>query len=86
MNQIASKKFSLILIFKFFPPKGDLFPKIDAPAMYKVKFFTTEYFVANNQTNFFYPYVEIVFKVEAGQHYHIPLLLSPFGYSTYRGS
>ncbi|KAL0486381.1 5-hydroxyisourate hydrolase [Acrasis kona] len=34
-----------------------------------------------------YPYVPIVFKLQQiGGHYHIPLLLSPFGYSTYRGS
>ena len=35
----------------------------------------------------FYPRVEIMFRVEnASEHFHIPLLLSPFGYSTYRGS
>lgn len=35
----------------------------------------------------FYPYAEVVFNIEGnGQHYHIPLLLSPYGYSTYRGS
>lgn len=35
----------------------------------------------------FYPYAEVVFKVEdPAAHYHVPLLLSPFGYSTYRGS
>jgi 5-hydroxyisourate hydrolase len=35
----------------------------------------------------FYPEITIVFRVEDdAQHYHIPLLLSPFGYSTYRGS
>ncbi|HMF55385.1 MAG TPA: hydroxyisourate hydrolase [Pyrinomonadaceae bacterium] len=35
----------------------------------------------------FYPQVSVAFKIEdAAQHYHIPLLLSPFGYSTYRGS
>ena len=35
----------------------------------------------------FYPEVAVVFEiVETGEHYHIPLLLSPFGYSTYRGS
>jgi 5-hydroxyisourate hydrolase len=34
----------------------------------------------------FFPEVSIVFAVEANQHYHVPLLLSPFGYSTYRGS
>ena len=35
----------------------------------------------------FFPIVTIVFRIEnAEQHYHVPLLLSPFGYSTYRGS
>ena len=35
----------------------------------------------------FYPVVRVVFRVaDATQHYHVPLLLSPFGYSTYRGS
>lgn len=35
----------------------------------------------------FYPEVSIVFEVrDASQHYHVPLLLNPFGYSTYRGS
>jgi 5-hydroxyisourate hydrolase len=35
----------------------------------------------------FYPEVVVSFRVEgAGQHYHVPLLLSPFAYSTYRGS
>jgi 5-hydroxyisourate hydrolase len=34
----------------------------------------------------FYPFVDVVFKIDAGAHYHVPLLLSPYGYSTYRGS
>ncbi len=35
----------------------------------------------------FYPQVEIQFRIAGdGQHYHVPLLLNPFGYSTYRGS
>ncbi|MFJ8228756.1 hydroxyisourate hydrolase [Streptomyces sp. NPDC094448] len=34
----------------------------------------------------FFPEVAIVFAVEAGEHYHVPLLLNPFGYSVYRGS
>lgn len=35
----------------------------------------------------FYPYAQIVFRVDDPlQHHHVPLLLSPFGYSTYRGS
>lgn len=34
----------------------------------------------------FYPYAEICFRVQDDNHHHIPLLLSAFGYSTYRGS
>ena len=34
----------------------------------------------------FYPEVVVTFRAEADEHYHVPLLLSPFGYSTYRGS
>lgn len=53
---------------------------------YKVLFVTETYF-KNQQVEAFYPYAEIVFDITGnGEHYHIPLLLSPFGYSTYRGS
>mmetsp|Transcript_17603 Transcript_17603/g.33183 ORF Transcript_17603/g.33183 Transcript_17603/m.33183 type:complete len:124 (+) Transcript_17603:38-409(+) len=53
---------------------------------YKMKFHTKEYYVKSNTTTF-YPHVEVVFQIQdPGDHYHIPLLLSPFGYSTYRGS
>ena len=39
------------------------------------------------ETGGFFPQVTIAFRVDApGEHYHVPLLLSPFGYSTYRGS
>jgi 5-hydroxyisourate hydrolase len=34
----------------------------------------------------FFPEVSVVFQIEAGASYHVPLLISPFGYSTYRGS
>ena len=34
----------------------------------------------------FYPYAEVIFRRQDDRHHHIPLLLSPFGYSTYRGS
>lgn len=53
--------------------------------IYKMKFFTKEYFGKSNIETF-YPFVEIVFSVKAGEHYHVPLLLNPFGYTTYRGS
>lgn len=53
---------------------------------YRIRFQTGTYFAAQGQPGFF-PVVEIQFTVVDGaQHYHVPLLLSPFGYSTYRGS
>ena len=53
--------------------------------IYKMRFETKDYF-DKHHVKTFYPYVEIIFEIEASQHYHIPLLLNPFGYSTYRGS
>lgn len=54
--------------------------------LYRLTFFVEEYFAAAGREAF-YPQVEVTFRVtEATQHYHVPLLLSPFGYSTYRGS
>ncbi|MGI4875782.1 MAG: hydroxyisourate hydrolase [Janthinobacterium lividum] len=55
------------------------------PGMYQLKFFTQEYFGRDGLTSF-YPWVEICFTVADAAHYHVPLLLNPFGYSTYRGS
>ena len=57
-----------------------------APGNYRLRFHTGSYFAAQRQSGFF-PVVEIQFAVVDGaQHYHVPLLLSPYGYSTYRGS
>ncbi|HEX8331636.1 MAG TPA: hydroxyisourate hydrolase [Segetibacter sp.] len=53
--------------------------------IYKMRFETKDYF-DKTSTQTFYPYVEIVFDIQNNEHYHIPLLLNPFGYSTYRGS
>jgi len=54
------------------------------PAMYRLTFGTGAYF---GEGNTFFPEATIVFEVrDASQHYHVPLLLSPYGYSTYRGS
>lgn len=54
--------------------------------VYRVHFDIKRYF-ATAQQKAFYPYVDVVFELgDGGEHYHIPLLLSPFGYSTYRGS
>lgn len=53
---------------------------------YRLTFHTDAYFQAQGRESF-YPEVVVTFRVRApGEHYHVPLLLSPFGYSTYRGS
>jgi 5-hydroxyisourate hydrolase len=54
--------------------------------VYRLTFATGAYFAAQGTASFF-PEVSIVFRVdEIKSHHHVPLLLSPFGYSTYRGS
>lgn len=65
----------------------DLLPseKYLVPGNYKMVFDTANYFKANN-TKGFYPEVEIQFTVFDDSHYHVPLLINPYGYSTYRGS
>jgi hydroxyisourate hydrolase len=48
-------------------------------------FQTGEYY-KSKQVQTFYPVCEINFTISGDSHYHVPLLISPFGYSTYRGS
>ena len=55
------------------------------PGVYRLTFATGDYFVATERPSF-YPEVQISFAVSDASHYHVPLLLSPFAYSTYRGS
>ena len=53
---------------------------------YRIVFKTGEHYARLKQETFF-PEIPVQFHVEkTGQHYHIPLLLSPFGFSTYRGN
>lgn len=53
---------------------------------YRLVFDTEPYFSGLNQ-EYFYPQVTVVFRIDdEAQHYHVPLLISPYGYSTYRGS
>lgn len=53
---------------------------------YRLTFDTETYFRAHNVEGF-YPFVLVVFSIlDTEEHYHVPLLLSPYGYSTYRGS
>lgn len=57
-----------------------------APGVYQLLFTTGYYFAARGETGF-YPVVPIIFQIERpGDHFHVPLLLSPYGYTTYRGS
>ena len=49
--------------------------------------FETERYLAKTHGGGFYPYASIVFSIDTPtDHYHVPLLLSPYGYQTYRGS
>ncbi len=52
---------------------------------YRLTFETGRYHQSTGVAAFF-PEVNVTFNVASGAHYHVPLLLSPFGYSTYRGS
>jgi len=65
----------------------DLLPAttIITPGIYKLRFETQPYFEIHSVTTF-YPFVEVAFYINGSEHYHVPLLLNPFGYSTYRGS
>lgn len=53
--------------------------------IYKLTFFTSDYFKKNN-TESFYPFIEVVFQIKDEKHYHVPITLSAYGYSTYRGN
>ena len=64
----------------------DLGPDQLDPGSYRVTFATGDYFAQRGQETF-YPIVTVNFTVVAGErHYHVPLLLSPYSYTTYRGS
>ena len=63
----------------------ELAPEGLDPGTYRLVFDTAAYFTATGQSGF-YPEVAITFSVTDQRHYHVPLLLSPFAFSTYRGS
>jgi 5-hydroxyisourate hydrolase len=68
-------------IAQFIPPLAPL-----KPGPYRLRFATAAYFTAAG-VHGFYPEVNVIVQIDdPAQHYHIPLLLSPFGYTTYRGS
>ena len=65
---------------------GDLGPDALAAGTYRLVFDTGGYFAVTGQP-VFYPEVVVAFAIgDPTEHYHVPLLLAPFAYSTYRGS
>lgn len=65
---------------------SDFLPSENANSgIFKLIYYTRDYFDKNN-TESFYPFVEVVFEIRDKNHYHVPITLSPYGYSTYRGS
>jgi 5-hydroxyisourate hydrolase len=63
---------------------AELGPRALEPGDYRLRFDTASYHGAHDG---FYPEVAIAFRVaDSEQHYHVPLLLGPWGYTTYRGS
>jgi 5-hydroxyisourate hydrolase len=68
----------------------DLGPQELPRGTYRLVFGTAEYFASldrDDQRKAFFPEVTVTFTADGEEpHYHVPLLLSPFGYATYRGS
>lgn len=57
----------------------------DNRGIYKLTYHVGPYFERQQQKSF-YPFIEVVFEIADESHYHVPITLSPFGYSTYRGN
>ncbi|KAF0968757.1 MULTISPECIES: hydroxyisourate hydrolase [Gordonia] len=65
---------------------GEINPEPLVPGIYHLVFDTGNWF-SDNDIKAFYPEIDICFEIDAADHhYHVPVLLSPFAYSTYRGS
>jgi len=59
-------------------------PTLISAGTYKLNFDTKQYYNLQD-IHSFYPYIEITFEVNKEEHYHVPLLLNAFGFTTYRG-
>lgn len=53
--------------------------------IYKLTYLIEPYF-KKSKTESFYPFIEVVFQIKDANHYHVPITLSAYGYSTYRGN
>ncbi|MCD8405870.1 hydroxyisourate hydrolase [Tenacibaculum dicentrarchi] len=58
---------------------------VNHQGIYKLTYYTAHYFKLLGQESF-YPFIEVVFELKDNNHYHVPITLSAFGYSTYRGN
>lgn len=58
---------------------------VNQHGIFKLTYFVAPYFEKLDQSSF-YPFIEVVFEIKDDNHYHVPITLSPFGYSTYRGN
>jgi 5-hydroxyisourate hydrolase len=63
----------------------DVGPAEVGPGTYRLTFATGEWFAADGRAAF-HPEITVTFAVTDARHHHVPLLVAPFGYSTYRGS
>lgn len=59
--------------------------KANNNGIYKLIFETNSYF-ESKKIDTFYPFIEVIFEIKDQQHYHVPIIISPFGYSTYKGN
>lgn len=57
----------------------------DNRGIYKLTYHVEPYFMSLGQSSF-YPFIDVVFEIKDDSHYHVPITLSPYGYSTYRGN
>lgn len=57
----------------------------DHTGIYRFTYFTETYFQKAGVESF-YPFIEVVFQIQDNKHYHVPITLSAYGYSTYRGN
>ena len=53
--------------------------------IYRLTYYVSDYF-KKDKIESFYPFIEVVFEIKDKNHYHVPITLSAFGYSTYRGN
>lgn len=59
--------------------------KNENSGIYKLTYMVSDYFKKENVESF-YPFIEVVFQIKDKAHYHVPITLSAYGYSTYRGN